>query len=97
MLVSSDEANARQTCQRCGRQFPTNVMQCASVPSSGAVSALGISDPDDVLPVDPADLVDQGRFCAACVKHVNWRRRLFILVVCICLPAIALVVSRILS
>jgi len=44
MLVSSDEANSRRTCQRCRPQFPANVVQCASVPSGDAVAALGIFD-----------------------------------------------------
>jgi len=83
------QAVSGRVCDRCGRSLPPDALRRASVPSENAVAALSMSDPDDVPPIDHAQLVDHKWYCPSCRRSVNLRRVLFILLVCVVTPALA--------
>lgn len=83
----------RQTCGRCGQEFPGETLKHASVLVEAAVVAIGNSDPDESSPVEPAALVDRKVYCPSCVKQINLRRGAFI-AVCVALVVAAFLIMQ---
>lgn len=94
MVAHEKKFGSRATCSLCGLLFPPHSLEHASAPSTGAVVALGVSDPDDYSLVETDALIDHNQYCPTCVQHVNRRRKLFLLFVCLAIPVAVYIVKR---